>query len=134
MYSSQTSQRNHNHGGGTITLISDTMVSKDGKIPEMTFNSNVTIASKGGQYFRIYRGEHDRKEMLQVKDGTLRFFNVIIDGDCEGASAVCCVSKTHRTMLFFVYFMLFVIHFRDWRINVQIDTRLDSGPLPLLCI
>lgn len=81
----------NNHGGGTITLIADTVVSKDGKIPEMTFNSNVTIASKGGHYFRVYRGEHDRKEMLQVKDGTLRFFNVIIDGDCEGGATRAAV-------------------------------------------
>lgn len=77
----------NNHGGGTITLIADTMVSKDGKVPEMTFNSNITIASKGGgSYFRIYRGKHDRKEMIQIKDGTLRFFNVILDGGHESGA------------------------------------------------
>ena len=84
-----------NHGGGTITLIDDTVVSKNGKVPVLCFNSNVTVASKkGGPNRRLYRGETDRQEMLHVTDGMLRFFNVIIDGACEGGArrAAICVS------------------------------------------
>ena len=77
----------NNHGGGTITLLADTIVSKNGEIPDMCFNSNFAIRSKkGGPKFRIYRGENDRKEMMQVTEGTLRLINVIVDGACEGGA------------------------------------------------
>ncbi len=77
----------NNHGGGTITLLADTVVSKNGKVPDMCFNSGFAIRSKkGGPAFRIYRGEHDKKEMLQITDGILRLFDVILDGSCEGGA------------------------------------------------
>ncbi len=77
----------NNHGGGTITLLANTVVSKNGEVPDMCFNSNFAIRSKkGGPRFRIYRGENDRKEMLQITDGTLRLINVILDGECEGGA------------------------------------------------
>ena len=77
----------NNHGGGTITLLADTVVSKDGRVPDMCFNSGFAIRSKkGGPRFRIYRGENDRREMLQITDGTLRLIDVILDGACEGGA------------------------------------------------
>lgn len=77
----------NNHGGGTITLLADTPVSEDGKVPDMCFNSNFTIRSKKGHpAHRIYRGEKDRKEMLQVTEGTLRLIHVVLDGACEGGA------------------------------------------------
>ena len=77
----------NNHGGGTITLLADTPVSTNGRVPDMCFNSNFAIRSKkGGPAFRIYRGEKDRKEMLQVTEGTLRLINVVVDGACEGGA------------------------------------------------
>ncbi len=77
----------NNHGGGTITLLADTVVSRDGRVPDMCFNSNFAIRSKkGGEIFRIYRGENDKREMLQVTDGTLRLINVILDGSIEGGA------------------------------------------------
>jgi hypothetical protein len=90
-------EKANNHGGGTITLIADTVVSKNGKVPDMCFNSSVTIASKGGgPNRRIFRGALDRKEMLQVTDGTLRFFNVIIDGACEGGAQRAAIRVSDR--------------------------------------
>ena len=81
-------EKANNHGGGTITLLADTMVSKNGKVPDMCFNSGFAIRSKkGGPALRIYRGELDNREMLQITDGILRLFDVILDGSCEtGAS------------------------------------------------
>ena len=77
----------NNHGGGTVILIADTVVSKNGHVPDMCFNSGFAIRSKkGGPRFRIYRGAQDKKEMLQITDGTLRLYDVILDGTCEGAA------------------------------------------------
>ncbi len=82
----------NNHGGGTITLLADTVVSKNGKAPEMCFNSGFAIRSKkGGPTFRIYRGPLDKTEMLSVTDGTLRLFSVILDGTCEGGANRCAI-------------------------------------------
>ena len=80
-------EKANNHGGGTITLLADTVVSKDGTVPDMCFNSNFTIRSKkGGPAFRIYRGEKDRMEMMQVTEGTLRLIHVIVDGAADGGA------------------------------------------------
>ena len=80
-------EKANNHGGGSITLLADTVVSLNGEVPDMCFNSNFAVRSKkGGPAFRIYRGDKDRREMLQVTEGTLRLIHVILDGACEGGA------------------------------------------------
>jgi len=90
-------EKANNHGGGTVTLIADTVVSRNGKVPDMCFNSNFAIRSKkGGPTYRIYRGGLDRREMLQITDGVLRLFDVTLDGGCDGPAFCAAIRISDR--------------------------------------
>ena len=76
------------NGGGTITLLADTVATDD---PEQTatigFRTSIQISSEGDAPLTVYRADGQTGPLLAATDGTVRLKNVEFDGSGTGAAA-----------------------------------------------
>lgn len=76
------------NGGGTITLLADTVATDD---PEQTatigFRTSIQISSEGDAPLTVYRADGQAGPLLSATDGTVRLKNIEFDGSGVGSVA-----------------------------------------------
>ena len=76
------------NGGGTITLLADTVATDDSEqTATIGFRTSIQISSEGDAPLTVYRADGQTGPLLAATDGTVRLKNVEFDGSGTDAAA-----------------------------------------------
>ncbi|MEA5020133.1 MAG: hypothetical protein VB027_07175 [Gordonibacter sp.] len=89
--------RANQNGGGTVTLLADTVDTESGESPTIGFRTSIIIKSAGDKPFKVFRADGQTNEMLRITDGTITLRNIVFDGAGAGVtSPVVMISNLAR--------------------------------------